>query len=63
MEQKMSVCELTDDEYYSTTEALLVQLAAKECLLVADSSADYDILHKVPYLLYRFFSFSFLFSN
>lgn len=47
IEQKMSLCEITDDEYFSNTEALIVQLAAKECLLLSDSSTENDILKKV----------------
>ncbi|XKL61911.1 hypothetical protein PGB90_001744 [Kerria lacca] len=47
MEQKMSLCEITDDEYFSNTEALIVQLDAKECLLVSDNSPENDILKKV----------------
>lgn len=47
IEQKMSLCEITDDEYFSNTEALIVQLAAKECLLLAENSPENDILKKV----------------
>lgn len=43
----MSLCEITDDEYFSNTEALIVQLAAKECLLLAENSPENDILKKV----------------
>lgn len=43
----MSLCELTDDEYFSNTEGLIVQLAAKECLLISETSPANDMLKKV----------------
>lgn len=53
IEQTMSLCEITDDEYFSNTEALIVQLAAKECLLIADNSPESTTLKKVVFVFFR----------
>lgn len=46
-EQRMSLCEFVDDEYFSNTEALIVQLAAKECILMSEKNYEMDKLKKI----------------
>lgn len=53
-EQRMSLCEFVDDEYFSNTEALIVQLAAKECILMSEKNYEMDKLKKVFRLFGQF---------
>ncbi|POY74749.1 hypothetical protein BMF94_2225 [Rhodotorula taiwanensis] len=51
--QEMGVSEFVDNELFSNTEALLIQLGAKECLIVdQDKAIDYD-LGKIKALMER----------
>lgn len=48
-EQKFSVSQFTDDENFTSLEAILVQFGPKECLLPNDSNPDLINIKKVSF--------------